>query len=234
MKSLSPAPPPPLVLGSESEVLPRPLDPSAEELELDELDELDEEDDEDELEELLNRLVAAVNAEEALGAELVEGLLEELELAELDEEPLDGVELPPEPEESRPKPLRLPARFGVMSEAYWAAAVTPVSRRVRSTGPGTTKAVRIVDGPPGPPPEDAAGRARSRSQRYTPPEAKRTRRMPAIHRRRDPRDFWGLGDTTSGRTGGRWGASPGAGKALIYVGLILYRRLEGRGVSAAC
>ena len=119
MKSLSPAPPPPLVPGSESEVLPRPLDPSADELEL-ELDELDEEDDEDELEleEPLKRLVAAVNAEEALGAELDEDWLEELELEELDEELLDGVELPTEPEESRPKPLRLPARFGVMSEAY--------------------------------------------------------------------------------------------------------------------
>jgi hypothetical protein len=230
MKSLSPAPPPPLVLGSESEVLPRPLDPSADELELDELDELDEEDDEDELEELLKRLVAAVNAEEAFGAELDDPVLDELELEELEEELLDGVEVAGEPdEESRPIPLRLPARFGVMSEAYWAAAVTPVSRRVRSTGPGTTKAVRITDGPPGPPPEDAAGRARSRSQRYTPPAAMRTRRRPAIHRRRDPRDFLGLGDTTSGRTGGRWGTSPGAGKALIFDGLILYRRLEGRG-----
>jgi hypothetical protein len=229
MKSLPPPPPPPLVPGSESEVLPRPLDPSADELELDELDEEDDDGDELELEEPLKRLVAAVNAEEALGAELDEDLLEELELEELDEELLDGVELPLEPEESRPKPLRLPARFGVMSEAYWAAAVTPVSRRVRSTGPGTTRAVRIVEGAPGPPPEDAAGRARSRSQRYTPPAAMRTRRMPTIHRRRDPRDFLGLGDTTSGRTGGRWGASPGAGKALIYDGLILHRRLEGRG-----
>jgi hypothetical protein len=227
MKSLPPPPPPPLVPGSASEVLPKPLDPSAEELELDEL----EEDDDGvlELEELPKRLVAAANAEEALGAELDEGLLEELELEALDAEPLDGVELPPELEESRPKPLRLPARFGVMSEAYWAAAVTPVSRRVRSTGPGTTKAVRIVEGAPGPPPDDAAGRARSRSQRYTPPAAMRTRKRPAIHRRRDPRDFLGLGDTTSGRTGGRWGTSPGAGKALIFDGLILYRRLEGRG-----
>jgi hypothetical protein len=216
MKSLPPPPPPPLVPGSESAVLPRPLDPSADELELGELDE-EEDDDEGELEleEPPKRLVAAVNAEEALGAELDEDLLEELEFEELDEELLGGVELPLEPEESRPIPLRLPARFGVMSEAYWAAAVTPVSRRVRSTGPGTTKAVRITDGPPGPPPEDAAGRARSRSQRYTPPAAMRTRRMPTIHRRRDPRDFLGLGDTTSGRTRGRWGASPGAGKALI-------------------
>jgi hypothetical protein len=231
MKSLPPAPLPPLVLGSESEVLPRPLDPRADELEL-ELDELDEEDDDEdelELEEPLKRLVAAVNAEEALGAELDEDWLAELELEELDEEPLEGVELTLELEESRPKPLRLPMRFGVMSEAYWAAAVTPVSRRVRSTGPGTTKAVRIVGGAPGPPPDVAAGRVRSRSQRYTPPAAMRTRRIETNHRRRDPRDFLGLGDTTSGRTGGRWGASPGAGKALIYDGLILYRRIERRG-----
>ena len=76
-------------------MLPRPLDPSAEELDPPELEEFDEEVDDDELEldELPTRLVAAVKAEDAFGAELDELLLAELELAELEdeleEEPLD-------------------------------------------------------------------------------------------------------------------------------------------------
>jgi hypothetical protein len=213
MKSLSPVPPPPLVLGSESEVLPRPLDPSAEELEPDELDEDEDEEDELELDELLRRLVAAVNAEVAFGAELVEELVEELVLEELEEEVLDGVELVLvlEPEESRPTPVRLPIKRGVMSEAYFAAAVTPVSSKVRSTGPGTTMAVRIADGEPVPPPGDTAGR--DRNQRATPPRTRR--RTIATSDSRNPRDFLGRGGTTSGRKAGWRGASPGAGRALI-------------------
>jgi hypothetical protein len=117
MKSLPPPLSPPLPLGSESEVLPRPLDPSAEELDPPELEELDEEDDEDELDELLRRLVAAANADDAFGAELDELLPEELEPEELDEELLDGAGVLTAFEESRPKPLRLPIRRGVMSEA---------------------------------------------------------------------------------------------------------------------
>jgi len=126
-------------------VLPRPLDPSAEELDPPEPEELDEEDDEGalELDELPTRLVAEVNAEDAFGAELDELLLAELALAELEdeleEEPLDGLALLTALEESRPKPLRLPIRRGVMSEAKFAAAVAPVSRTVRSTGPGTIR-----------------------------------------------------------------------------------------------
>jgi hypothetical protein len=213
MKSLSPAPPPPLVLGSESDVLPRPLDPRAEELELDEPDE-DEDEDELELDELLRRLVAAVNAEVAFGAELDDEPVDEPVLEELELELLDGLELLPplEPEESRPTPVRLPMRRGVMSEAYLAAAVTPVRRSVRSTGPVTTVAVRIATGPPGPPPDVALGRLRS--HRATPPATIR-RRTIAMSDRRNPRDFLGLGGTTSGRMAGWRGASPGAGRALI-------------------
>src|SRR5258708_36369248 len=77
MKSLPPPLSPPLPLGSESEVLPRPLDPSAEVLDPPELEELDEEDDEDELDELLRRLVAAAYADDAFGAGLDELLPEE-------------------------------------------------------------------------------------------------------------------------------------------------------------
>lgn len=212
MKSLSPTPPPPLVLGSESEVLPRPLDPSVEELELDELDE-EEDEDELELDELLRRLVAAVNAEVAFGAELDEEGVDDPELDELEEELLEGLELPVlELEESRPSPVRLPMRRGVMSEAYFAAAVTPVRRSVRSTGPETTMAVRIVEGPPGPPPDVAAGRLRS--QRATPPATIRRRAIDTSDRRK-ARDFLGRGGTTSGRIAGWRGASPGAGRALI-------------------
>jgi hypothetical protein len=192
-------------------VLPRPLDPIAAELELDELDEEEEEDDELELDELLRRLVAAVKAEVAFGAELDEELVDELELDELDEELLDGVEVL-EPEESRPTPVRLPMRRGVMSDAYCAAAVTPVRRRVRSTGPETTTAVRIAEGTPVPPPDDAAGR--DRSQRVTPPATTKRSTINMIDRR-SPRDFLAGGGTASGRIAGWRGASPGAGRALI-------------------
>ena len=104
---------------SDSAVLPRPLDPSAEELDppLDP-DELDEEDeDELPLDEPPNRLVAAVNRADAFGAELDELLLEEPELDELEEEPLGGAEVLTAPEESRPRSPRLPIRRGVMSDA---------------------------------------------------------------------------------------------------------------------
>jgi hypothetical protein len=213
MKSLSPVPPPPLVLGRESEVLPKPLDPSAEELELEELDEDEDEEDELELDELLRRLVAAVNAEVALGAELDEEGVDDPEPDELDEELLDEEELPPpELDESRPNPVRLPMRRGVMSEAYWAAAVTPVRRNVRSTGPETTMAVRIAEGPPGPPPDVAVGRLRS--HRVTPPATIRRRTINTSDRR-NPLDFFARGGTTSGRMAGCRGASPGSGRALI-------------------
>src|SRR5260370_6170199 len=208
MKSLPPPLSPPLVLGSESEVLPRPLDPSAEELDPPEPEELDEAADEGalQLDELPTRLVAEGNAEDAFAAELDEVLLAELALAELEdeleEEPLDGLALLTALEESRPKPLRLPIRRGVMSEAKFAAEVATVSGTVRSTGPGTIRAVRMAEGAPGPPPDDAAGRVRS--QRYTPPATMTTRRTTTIHRPHRL-DFLGRGGTTSGRTAGGLG-----------------------------
>src|SRR5579862_3350083 len=109
IKSLPVVLPPPVPPGSESDVLPRPLDPNADEVDV-ELEELDED---DELEpEEPSRLVAAVKAEVAFGAEVETLPLDELD--ELDEELLEDDETT-ELDESRPASLRLPVRRGVMS-----------------------------------------------------------------------------------------------------------------------
>jgi len=208
-KSLDVVLPPPLVPGSESDVLPKPLEPNAEEVDV-ELDELDEED-ELELDELLKRLVAAVKADVAFGAELDPLLLDELE--ELEEllllEELETTEL----DESRPASLRLPVSRGVMSDAKFAAPVTPVSRTVRSTGPGTIRAIRTPAGFPGPPPDDDAGRVRNQS--VTPTPMATIRKSSTSHVRLPP-GFSRPGCTTSGRTAGACGdGTDGAGDALI-------------------
>lgn len=46
------------------------------------------------------------------------------------------------------RPPRLPRRRGTMSEEYFSAAVTPVTRKVLSTLPFVTLAVRTVGAPP--------------------------------------------------------------------------------------
>ena len=210
MKSFAVVLPPPVPPGSESDVLPRPLDPNADEVDV-ELDELDE-DEELEPEELPKRLVAAVNAEVAFGAEVETLPLDELE--ELDEELLEEDETT-ELEESRPASLRLPVKRGVMREAKLAAPVTPVRRSVRSTGPGTILAIRIPAGFPGPPPDDVACLVRSQS---VTPAPTITRSMTRTIHRRDPRRLPGCGCTTSGRATGDCGdGDAGAGDALIEI-----------------
>lgn len=81
------APPAPTALGRESEVLPRPDGPMAVEVEAVEAVDVDEEELAVVVDELLRRLVAAVNAAEAFGAELVpvEVELEKLDVDEVDE-----------------------------------------------------------------------------------------------------------------------------------------------------
>lgn len=151
---------------SESEVEPRPLEPKAllvwpeDEVEVPEF-----------VREVLEpmRLVAERRAEESdepapeaevpLVEELPVPLLDELpeelveeELPEDDEEPEelleDGLEPPdeepPEELEVRLRSLRLPRNCGAVREEKFAAAVTPVSRRVRSTGATFTAAVRTA------------------------------------------------------------------------------------------
>jgi hypothetical protein len=107
MKSLL-LPPPPLVLGSALEVLPRPLDPMADEVEPVEFEAPELDDEEDEVEGVLpvvvvlpSRLVAAVNADDAFDAGLLTGEPEELEL-ELEDEAVDVLLALEVDEESRP------------------------------------------------------------------------------------------------------------------------------------
>jgi hypothetical protein len=122
MKSLPPLALPPVVPASEAAVLPRP-EPIAEEVEPLEADAAEEDVEDDGAEVLLepldvfpNRLVAALNAEEAFGAEVLEGAAEvDVDDVEAADEVvvLEAVEVD---DESRPYPLRLPLKFGVMRD----------------------------------------------------------------------------------------------------------------------
>ena len=122
-----PPPPLPAVPDNDPEVLPRPLDPMAEEVEALEPElepeavELDDED--DGVAEVLpvvvavpRRLVAAVNAEDAFEAELVDGELDEVELEGEEDEDEVGALVVVLAEGSRPWSLRLPLKFGVTSD----------------------------------------------------------------------------------------------------------------------
>lgn len=102
-------------------MLPRPVGPMAEEEEVDAEPELDEEEEDATLPRKVlspSRPVAALNADEALGAELDEADEDAVEPAA---ELLDAVledELPaPEVDKSRPWSDRLPLRRGVTSDA---------------------------------------------------------------------------------------------------------------------
>jgi hypothetical protein len=117
-----PPPPLPAVPDNDPEVLPRPLDPMAEELEALEPEAVELDDEEDGVAEVLpvvvvvpRRLVAAVNAEDAFDAELLDGELDEVELeGEEDEDEVGALVVLAEA--SRPWSLRLPLKFGVTSD----------------------------------------------------------------------------------------------------------------------
>lgn len=121
MKSLLP-PPPPVPLGRASDVLPRPLGPIAEEVEAPEPAEFDGEP--EDVAGVLppvapppRRLVAALNAADAFGAD-VERVAVELEELELEEEEGEDVVLavPELGVEPRPRSARLPRKRGVRSD----------------------------------------------------------------------------------------------------------------------
>jgi hypothetical protein len=152
-------------------------------------------------------------AVEELAPEL-EGLAGEEELPPEPEgvelEGVDGVE--PPPEVSRSLSLWLPRSCGVTSDTKFSADVEPVIRRVFSTGPGKTFAVRtpivtfatLVAG------------ALRRCQINAAPASITTASTKPIQRPAFE-GFLGRGGTISGLGEGGWGLIKGAGATLIAV-----------------
>ena len=164
--------------------------------------------------------MADLNASEPFAAELLEAPpLEALEEPEegAGEEPLeleleDGVEVV-EPDDalgSRSRSDRLPRNCGVTSETKFSAMVTPVIRRVATSGPAATLAVRIVA-------KEGAGAGfwGDRRCHQSAPATISTARTAASQIPAFP-GFFGRGCTTSGRLGGgAYGATLGAETTLM-------------------
>ena len=108
------------------------------------------------------------------------------------------------------KPCRCPPIWGAVSETYRSAAVTPVSRNVRSTPPRVAVTVRsVATGPCGPPVSGCAARFFSH-HKPSPPSATRSANMPQAIRREGLRTpGLGSGPGSAGR-----GCLSGAGRPL--------------------
>ena len=167
--------------------------------------------------------MADLNASVLFAAELVGlALVEPAEDPEdVDGEELSEVELEdgledeaPDPEEeelgSRNRSDRLPRSCGVTSEMKFSAEVTPVIRRVATTGPEVTLAVRTAA-------KEGAGTGfcGDRFCHQSAPATISAARIPATQIPVFP-GFFGRGCTTSGRPGGgEYGATFGAETTLM-------------------